>query len=109
VSAPREFACGLGPGLKAHNALALVRWSSRFRQPCFFSQLRINIRQIFPKPLVTLAAQQGVLPVVLPPSLCVAFLLRSESFFHLRFLSFLRDPPGLKGFYTAEQCSVRRC
>jgi hypothetical protein len=52
-------------------------------QSCFFSQLCINVGQIFPEPLVTLPAQQGVLPVVLPTSLLVVLLLGSESFFHL--------------------------
>jgi len=52
-------------------------------QSRLFSQLCVNFGQIFPEPLVTLPAQQGVLPVVLPASLHVVLLLGSESFFHL--------------------------
>jgi hypothetical protein len=74
---------------------ASVCWPSGFRQTGFLSQLLINLGQIFPEPLVTFAAQQGVLPVVLPASLYVEFLLRSQSFFHPRFLSFITKSTAL--------------
>jgi hypothetical protein len=57
--------------------------SARLHQTCFFSQLRINLRKVFPEPFVALPAQQGVLPVVLLASLQSAFLLGSQFFFHL--------------------------
>src|SRR5579863_5731463 len=56
---------------------------ARLFQSRFFSQLCVNLGQIFPEPFVTLPAQQGVFPVVLPTSLQVVLLLGSESFFHL--------------------------
>jgi len=56
---------------------------ARLFQSRFFSQLCVNLGQVFPEPFVTLAAQQGVLPVVLPTSFEVVLLLGSESFFHL--------------------------
>jgi hypothetical protein len=74
---------------------ASVFGPSGFRQPGFFSQLLIHLRQIFPEPLVTFAAEQGVFPVVLPASLYVEFLLRSQSFFHPRFLSFSKKSTAL--------------
>jgi hypothetical protein len=62
--------------------VGLAFWSTRLRQPRFFSELRIDIGQVFPKPLVTLPAEQGMFPVVLPAPLLGAFLLSSKSFFH---------------------------
>ena len=56
---------------------------ARLFQSRFFSKLCVNLGQIFPEPFVTLPAQQGVFPVVLPTSLQVVLLLGSESFFHL--------------------------
>src|SRR5271166_963113 len=59
----------------------LSLWPSASHQPCFLSQLGVNIRQVLPKPFVALPAQQGVLPVVRPSSLQGANLLSSGSFF----------------------------
>jgi hypothetical protein len=52
------------------------------RQPRFFSELRIDIGQILPEPLVTLPAEQGMFSVVLPAPILGAFLLSSKSLFH---------------------------
>jgi hypothetical protein len=87
----------------AKPAISLTFRSTRFRQPRFLSQLRINIRQVFPEPLVALTSQQGVLAVVLPASFHVAFLLSSESLFHRRFLAFFKRSNSAKTFPVTEQ------
>ena len=69
---------------KTQQIYSLLFWPAGFRQPCFFSQLRINLGEVFPEPLVALPAQQGVLAVVLPAPVYVTFLLSGKSFFHPR-------------------------
>ena len=84
----------------------LAFWSAGFRQSGFFSQLRINLRQVFPKPFVALPAQQGMLPVVRAASLLAANLLSSESLFlHPRFPSFLKNQLEYTIFHTATEYS----
>jgi hypothetical protein len=47
-----------------------------------------------------------VLPVVLPASLDIEFLLRSQSFFHPRFLSFIKKSTALDSFIAEHAVSV---